>query len=243
MLVDVAATPDPVAPAALPQTTVLVVDVLRASTTIIAALGNGCAAIVPVADAAEARARARAEPEGTALVAGERRGEPLAGFDLGNSPIEFTRERVGGRLVFLTTSNGTRALLAARRAAAVGVAALVNATAAATWAAAEGRDLLVLCAGTRGRRSLEDEVCAGALVSHVLASDPRFVPTATALGAVGEAARYGKEVGRLREDSPWARHLVGAGRGADVDACLALDTTALVPRYVAGVDKVVLARG
>jgi len=241
--VDVAATPEAVAPAALPGTTVLVVDVLRASTTIIAALGSGCAAIVPVADAGEARARARAEPEGTALVAGERRGEPLAGFDLGNSPLEFTRERVGGRLVFLTTSNGTRALLAARPAAAVGVAALVNATAAASWAAAEGRDVLVLCAGARGRGSLEDEVCAGALVERVLAVDPRLAPTPAARRAVREAARYGKEVGRLRDDAPWARHLVGAGRGADVDVCLALDTTALVPRYLVGVDKVVLGRG
>jgi 2-phosphosulfolactate phosphatase len=240
---DVAATPNAVAPAVLPGTTVLVVDVLRASTTIIAALGNGSAAVVPVGDAAEARARARAEPEGTALIAGERRGEPLAGFDLGNSPLEFTRERVGGRLVFLTTSNGTRALLAARRAPAVGVAALVNATAAAAWAAAEGRDLLVLCAGARGRRALEDEVCAGALAASVLARDGRFVPTAGAQAARRAAARYGKEVGRLRDDAPWARHLVGAGRSLDVDACLALDTTTLVPRYLPGVDKIILGRG
>ena len=239
MRIDVATTPDAVAPEALAESTVLMVDVLRASTTMIAALGNGCAAIVPVADAAAARARARDYPEAEALVAGERRGEPLAGFDLGNSPLEFTRERVGGRVVFFTTSNGTRALLAARRAATVGIAALVNMTAAATWAAGEGRDVLVVCAGARGGRSLEDEVCAGLVVGHVLAGEIRFTSTAAAVQALEEGRRYGKDVGRLREDAAWARHLVRAGRGADVDACLMLDTTALVPRYVSSVDKVV----
>jgi len=238
--IDVAATPDAVAPAALAESTVLVVDVLRASTTMIAALGNGCAAIVPVADAAEARDRARSHLEGAALVAGEREGEPLAGFDLGNSPLEFTRARVAGRVVFFTTSNGTRTLLAARGAAAVGIAALVNMTAAATWAAGEGRDVLVVCAGARGRRALEDEVCAGLVVGHALADETRFAPTAAAVGALEEGRRYGKDVGRLREDAAWARHLVRAGRGADVDACLMLDTTALVPLYVTSVDKVVL---
>lgn len=240
MRVHVAATPDAVAPDALPGSTVLVIDVLRAATTMIAALGNGCAGIVPVADGDEARVRARAHREGPALVAGERRGEPLAGFDLGNSPLEFTRERVAGKHVFFTTSNGTRALLAVRRGAAIGIAALVNLTAAATWALGEGREVLVVCAGERGRRSLEDEVCAGLVVAHVLAGDSRAAASAAAMTAVAEARRYGKDVARLREDSAWARHLVRSGRGGDVDACLMLDTTALVPRYVTSVDKVVL---
>ncbi|PYN56350.1 MAG: 2-phosphosulfolactate phosphatase, partial [Candidatus Rokuibacteriota bacterium] len=137
MRVDVVLTADAVVPARLAGATVLVVDVLRASTTIIAALAAGCAGVTPVADPVEARRRAAAHG---ALLAGERRGEPIAGFDLGNSPLEFTRERVGGRTVVLTTSNGTRALLAAREASAIGIAAFVNLTAAGDWAVAEGRD-------------------------------------------------------------------------------------------------------
>src|SRR5439155_1754802 len=91
--VDVAVTPDGLDRAAVPTSTVLVVDVLRASTCIVTALANGCAAIVPVATPEEARARLAGLPE--ALVAGERRGEPRQGFDLGNSPLEFTRARHG----------------------------------------------------------------------------------------------------------------------------------------------------
>src|ERR1700675_510977 len=119
MRLDVALTADTVTPGQVRSSTVLVADVLRASTTMIVALGNGCAGLVPVADPAEALRRKRAAGDGV-LVAGEQRGEMVAGFDLGNSPLEFTRERVGGRLVIFTTSNGTRALLAARAAPAVG---------------------------------------------------------------------------------------------------------------------------
>ncbi|MBI2494321.1 MAG: 2-phosphosulfolactate phosphatase [Candidatus Rokubacteria bacterium] len=234
MRVHVVPTAEAVVPGQLAGVTVLVVDVLRASTTIVTALASGCTAVVPVGDAPSALSRARA---GGALAAGERRGEPLAGFDLGNSPLECGPERVGGRTVFFTTSNGTRALLAARGAAAVGVAALVNAGAAAAWAAAEGRDVVVLCAGERGRPSLEDDVCAGLLVERLTAAGR--APSPAALAALPAARRYGADVARLAADSAWARHLARRGRGRDVAACLALDTTRLVPVYLASVDKIV----
>jgi 2-phosphosulfolactate phosphatase len=238
--IDVAATPDGLDPAALAGATVVVIDVLRASTCIVTALGNGCEAIVPVASPEEARRRAAAL--GGALVAGERRGEPLEGFDLGNSPLEFTRGRVGGRIVVMTTSNGTRALVAARAAAAVGVAGFVNNAAAAAWALREGRNVLLLCAGERGARSLEDDVCAGMLVERLLTAQPTAAPTAEAERAADVARPYGKDVGRLAQDSSWARHLATVGRGRDVAACLALDGRTLVPVYLRDVDKVVAGR-
>lgn len=228
MRVDVALTPEGLDSEALPTSTVLVIDVLRASTTMIAALGNGCAGIVPVADAAEAFVR-RGTLDATALIAGERKGQTIEGFDLGNSPLEVTRERVGGRLIVFTTSNGTRALLAARTAAAVGVAALVNVSAAVTWALGEGRDVTVICAGERGGVSLEDNVCAGLLVDGLLRHDPVAELTQRAEEAREVGRAYGKAVARLAHDSPWARHLALSGRGDDVAACLALDTTPLVP--------------
>jgi 2-phosphosulfolactate phosphatase len=235
--VDVAFTADTVAPAQVQSATVLVVDVLRASTTMIAALTNGCAGIVPVADPDEARRRARSL-DGPTLIGGERKGETIAGFDVGNSPLEVTRERVAGRTLVFTTSNGTRALLAARGAPAVGVAAFVNLSAAALWALGGGRDVTVLCAGERGRVSLEDKVCAGMLVDRLSRDEPRAEATEAARAAVEAGRGYGKAVTRLAQDSPWARHLALAGRGADVAACLVLDTTTLVP--VVDVDKIVV---
>lgn len=240
MQVDVAPTAEAVGPAGLAGRAVLVVDVLRASTTIVTALANGCAGVVPVPDPETARRR-QAEVPG-ALIAGERRGEPLAGFDLGNSPLEFTAARVAGRCVIFTTSNGTRALLAARAAAAVAVAALVNLSAAAAWARAQGRDVTVACAGERGGRSLEDWVCAG-LLAERLADGPGAVLSEAGREAVAAARPYAGDVGRLGQDSAWALHLRAAGRGDDVTACLRVDTCALVPVYRADVDKIVRGCG
>jgi 2-phosphosulfolactate phosphatase len=238
---DVALTPAAVTPAALAGATALVVDVLRASTSLVTALAHGVREVVPVGDVEAARRLAADRPG--ALLAGERGGDPPPGFDLGNSPLEFTRERVGGRALVFTTSNGTRALLAARSAAAVGIAGFVNLTAAAGWAAGRGQDVVVVCAGELGARSLEDEVCAGLLIARLL--DARVSASASPeAGQVVAAARpYANDLGRLARDAPHARHLSERGRAADVAACLCLDAFALVPVYRTNVDKVVLPYG
>ncbi|HEY7650184.1 MAG TPA: 2-phosphosulfolactate phosphatase [Methylomirabilota bacterium] len=239
MRIDVVPTVEAVAPSALAGVVVLVVDVLRASTTMITALAHGCAGIVPVIDADEARRRAAALKAGSAVLAGERQGETIPGFVLGNSPLEVSAERVGGRTLVFTTSNGTRALLAARSAAAVGVAAFVNLSAAAAWARAGGRDVTVLCAGERGRISLEDHVCAGLLVERLAGPERDAQLSPRAHDAVTAGASYASDVARLARASSWARRLADRGRGGDVAACLALDTTTLVPVYQPDVDKVV----
>lgn len=241
MLIDVVPTVEAVAPSALAGVVVLMVDVLRASTTMITALANGCAGILPVADAEEARQRASALGPAIAVLGGERRGETIPGFSLGNSPLEVSAERVRGRTLVFTTSNGTRALLAARGAAAVGVAAFVNLGAAVAWARGGRRDVTVLCAGERGHLSLEDHVCAGLLAARLAGAEPEARLSPRAREAVRAGAGYAHDVARLAETSPWARHLAQRGRGGDVAACLTLDTTTLVPIYRPDVDKVVSA--
>jgi 2-phosphosulfolactate phosphatase len=241
--IDVVLTAESVAPDAVRGATVLVIDVLRASTTIVTALAHGCRALIPVADADEARQRARALEGEEPLLAGERRGEMIPGFDLGNSPVEVAEARLQGRTVLLTTSNGTRALLRARSAAAIGIAGLINRTAAASWVGEQGGPVVLVCAGERGGVSLEDQVCAGLLVDCLASAIPDADPSATAQAAAEIARPYGAEVGRLREDSRWARHLIRLGREADVDLCLALDTATLVPVYHPSVDEIVAGRG
>lgn len=237
MRVDVVLTPAAAIPTALAGCTALVIDVLRASTTMVTALANGCQALVPVAEVDEARRRVAAMPG--ALLAGERGGDPPEGFDLGNSPLEFTRERVGGRTIVFTTSNGTRALIAARPATAVGVAGFANLSAAAEWALGQGRSIVFVCAGELGARSAEDEVCAGLLVERVLSRQTGAVAGPAAVEAAAAGRRYAKDLARLSQDSPHARRLAAKGRSLDVAACLTLDGFALVPIYRADVDKVV----
>jgi 2-phosphosulfolactate phosphatase len=243
MRVDVVLTAERLTPEAVEGASVLVIDVLRASTTIVSALSHGCRALVPVADADEARRRARESGQEPPLLAGERRGETLPGFDLGNSPIEVAGPHIRGRTVLLTTSNGTRALIAARTAHAVGVAGFVNLAAAAAWAAAPGSPITLACAGERGAVSLEDQVCAGLLAICLERAAPPRTLTPAARAAARVAAPYAQALGRLRDDSRWARHLIRTGRGRDVDACLSLDTSALVPVYRPDVDEIVAGRG
>lgn len=238
MRIDVVLTADGVVPARLAGATALVIDVLRASTTIITALGNGAACVVPVETVEEARARKAALGAG-AILAGERDGDPPAGFDLGNSPLEFTAARVGGRTIVLTTSNGTRALTAARTAAAVGVAAFVNVAAAAAWAGSRDGDVVLVCSGSLGAPSLEDQVCAGVLVARLAADTPAATLTPAADEAQALGRRYAKDLERLARDAPHARGLARKGHAADIGVCLALDTSPVVPVLVPGVDKLV----
>ena len=227
MRVHVALTPGEFSALSLAGRVALVIDVLRASTTVVAACAAGCRQVIPVADAESARERARRHPGG-ALLAGERGGEPIAGFDLGNSPLEYTAARVGGRTIILTTTNGTAAMLAAAGADAAGVAALTNLHAATRWAVAQGRDITMLCSGETGRLSLEDAVCAGLLVDRLAAEGP-IDPTDGAMAALRVGQDYAQDLSRLHRDSTWARKLTRAGRDADLAVCLAMTGVDTVP--------------
>jgi phosphosulfolactate phosphohydrolase-like enzyme len=94
-----------------------------------------------------------------------------------------------------------------------------------------------------GRRSLEDEVCAGLIVEQVRAARPDAVLTPDAEAIAGQARPYAKDLGRLAQDSPWARQLGNRGRGADLAACLTLDTLSLVPIYRPNVDRILAPAG
>ena len=230
MHVHVALGPVEFASADLAGRAALVVDVLRATTSVVAACAAGCRSIIPVPDEAAARRVAARFPSGECLLAGERGGDPIPGFDLGNSPLEYTRDRVQGRVIVLTTTNGTRAMLAAEGAAAVAVASLTNAAAAARWARETGADITVLCAGEKGSFCLEDAVCAGFLVEALAAhasNGQRLSDAAVAARRI--AGAYAGRLERLVEDAAWARHLHKAGRTEDFAACLALSTVEQVP--------------
>ncbi len=234
MRVHVSLTPEDPRPSVLGGRAAIVVDVLRATTTVVAACAAGCLRIIPVADGDAAVAAAAGFPREEVLLAGERDGEPIAGFDLGNSPLEYTAERVAGRTLIFTTTNGTAVMRRAGLARAGAAAALTNVGAAAGWALAQGLDVTVLCSGDGGALSLEDAVCAGLLVQRMAARAPGLELSDAAVVALRLAGSYGGRLGDVRIDSRWARHLGARGRSADVDACLRLDTTLMVPVFRGG---------
>lgn len=157
----------------LSRTTAVVFDVLRATTSIVTALANGAEAVLPVATIEEALGLKKPLPQ--ALLAGERDGFRITSqqtgsvdFDLGNSPREFGPEIVGGKIIVMTTTNGTRALKAAERAERALVASFRNLNAVVKFLRAKAPEkLLIICSGTHEEASLEDTLGAGALASMV----------------------------------------------------------------------------
>ena len=152
----------------------VVVDVLRATTVMVHALSAGCAEIIPCGEIDEAREIAAGLPEGTVLLAGERQGLPIPGFDLGNSPADFTPGVCKGKTLVMTTTNGTRAILASLDAERVYIASFGNLRATSTELSVQflkkdhKHPVHIICAGTDGHISLEDSLLAGALAAQLV---------------------------------------------------------------------------
>jgi len=225
-VIDVAFTLEEVARQRLTGLSVVVIDVVRASTTIVTALAHGARGVLPVATPEDALARARAWPAGEAVVGGERGGSPPPGFDCGNSPAEYTPGRV---TVVFTTTNGTRALLAVEGARRVAVGGFVNARAVVAWLVRQGSDVLLVCAGESGRFCLEDAACAGVLADGFRAARPEAFVSDSARAAGLLHAHYAGDLGAMLHDAVWAQMLVAQGRGADLPLCAALDAFDVVP--------------
>ncbi len=159
--------PSLIPPGSLRGGVAVVVDVLRATTVMVRALANGCAAVIPCGEIDEARTVAAGLPPGTAFLGGERGGLPIPGFDLGNSPDDFTFEACQGKTLVMTTTNGTRAILASLEAERVYVASFANLKATADELTVQllkkdhGYPIHIVCAGTEGFISLEDSLLAG----------------------------------------------------------------------------------
>jgi 2-phosphosulfolactate phosphatase len=229
-VIDVAFTPEEASRVPLAGVTAVVLDVVRASTTIVAALEHGAPVVVPVGSPDDALARAGAWAGGPALAGGERGGVPPPGFECGNSPAEYTTGRIQGRPVVFTTTNGTRALLAVAGASRVAVGGFVNAAAVARWVASEPGDVLLVCAGEKGRFCLEDAVCAGLLVERLTGA----VAAATGLTDAARAAfllwrRYADDLEGMLEDATWAQALAAQGQGADLPLCIRVNVSEVVP--------------
>ena len=219
----------------LSETVCVVFDVLRATSTMVTALANGAAAMIPVEEIPEALALRQQQPD--LLLAGEREGvriqADLTGsiaFDLGNSPREFTAQRVRGRTIAITTTNGTRALRACARAKAVLIGSFLNLRATAdAIAAANPAHLLIVCSGTHDQAAYEDVLAAGALCDLIW---PNYVT-----GKVADSAWMARELFRLAQgDLPAAfaqsrnggRLLTLPDLRADVAYCAQRDILELV---------------
>ncbi len=217
----------------------VVIDVLRASTTVVTALHNGCRSIIPVTTLSEALKTATRYPG--ALLAGERKTLKPPHFDLGNSPLEYYAQRISDKDIILTTTNGTRALRTIENAESIVVAALVNLQAVAQFLLKSKKDVLICCAGTDGAFSLEDTLCAALLISELMEKNPDFTLSESAYWHVNALNSLVEKrddlsgaVKQLIERSDHARRLIKLGFAEDVEFCSRLNVMDVVPRFIDG---------
>lgn len=213
---------------------VIVIDVLRATSTMVTALANGCQALIPVLTPEEALEK-RMEIPG-ALLGGERRAMRIEGFDLGNSPFDYAPEKVGGKRVIMTTTNGTRAIRAAAEAKAVWMASFLNleSVVEAIYRLKQKvmlEGIVIFCAGTEDRFDLPDTLCAGMLID-ALGPDHQ-------LNDLGEAALRLYQISKHNlletiEQSDHGRRLLELGFKKDVIYCSTANILPIVPVLVNG---------
>jgi 2-phosphosulfolactate phosphatase len=235
MKLDVVFTPSGITPSEVQGRTVFVIDILRATTAMCAALYHGAKAIIPVAATEEALRLAQTIGSTDVLLAGEQNCVRIPGFQLGNSPLEMTEPVVRNKTIIVTTSNGTKALLACQGAGAVYPACAANLTLAggkARETLKRDRDMLIVCAGRDGSFSLDDAYCAGRLAVAALGGrKPRRGLNDAALATLDLVRRYGDNWERPLSYSRAGRELIKLGFRDDVLDAGRLDAYPVLPNF------------
>jgi 2-phosphosulfolactate phosphatase len=240
MNVDVAYLTGELSRVRLAGSTVVVFDVLRATTTITAALVAGVREIHVYGNTEAARSAAASAGTGSNIIlCGEEQCLPPLGFDLGNSPGAFDAAKHEGRCVCMSTTNGTRAILASRGAGRILTGALVNASAVANVVTEIGADAILLCAGTNGAIAAEDVIGAGAVV-HALRPLAKIRPQSDACWMSEDLfVTHRSDLAGALRTARGGRNVIAAGLEADVDFAARLDVLDLVGEVHAGEPPVI----
>ena len=208
---------------------VIVIDVLRATTVITTAISNGARDVIPVLEIEDALQLKK----NLELLGGERKGLKIDGFDLSNSPLEYTREIVLGKTVVMTTTNGTRAIHKSLDADRIFIGSVINGRAAAKRAVAENKDIVIVCAGTYGKFSLDDFICAGKIIYHAYNTGKYDLEDFAATAFMAYRDNKQDLIGYVKMASHY-NYLVSIGLEEDVKYCFTEDLVEVVPEFVNG---------
>jgi 2-phosphosulfolactate phosphatase len=217
--------------------TVVVIDVLRASTTIIAALQNGAKEIIPVATVEFAVKISGGMFGGQTLLGGERNTKKVEGFALGNSPLEYTPDIVSGKTIILYTTNGSRAIVKAKFSENLFICSYSNLSAVAKQILKLGKDFEVLCAGKSNSFSLEDSVCAGRLIKELLSKKKDIEISDTARAVVSLNKSFGADPLKLLRECEHGKLLLNNGFKEDLEYTAGVDTSYVIPYFTMNVLK------
>jgi 2-phosphosulfolactate phosphatase len=213
--------------------TSVVIDALRATTTIITALENGAKEIIPVGTVEFAVKVSGGMFGWQTLLGGERNTKKIEGFALGNSPLEYSTDIVTGKTVVLYTTNGTKAISKAKFSSKLFICAFLNISALAKHLAELNDDLEIICSGRSNNFSLEDSVCAGKLISEIEKLNGELILTDSARASQSLSKSYGKSILKMLKETEHGKLLIENGFEEDLALCSKLNSTNAIP-YLTG---------
>jgi len=235
MKIDIQSIPSPPNPNVLSNLSVVVIDVLRATSVMVYAMSQGAREIIPVATVEEAFQRAKTFPLGTTFLGGERNSQKIEGFDFGNSPREYGAEKVKDKRLILTTTNGTKAFHSVSSGKEIMVGSFFNLRAAAQRCFELNRDLLIFPSGNGGIFSLEDTVCGGMLIDLILKMKKKYVMlTDASQSAHILYQRFREDLLEAFQLSNHGKDLIDLGLEDDLRYCAQVDITEIVPTFKGG---------
>jgi 2-phosphosulfolactate phosphatase len=228
--------PFPIPAGLLSNRVVVVIDVLRATSVMVQAMSQGAGEIIPVKTVEDAFQMAKRFPPDTTVLGGERESRKIEGFDLGNSPREYQGEKVRGKRLILTTTNGTKAFHAVSSGKKVLVGSFLNIAAVAGKCFELGQDVLIYLSGDEGDFSLEDTVCGGMLVDRIIQKGEKsLLLTDASRSAHILFQKFEANIAESFYLSQHGRSLVDRGFEEDLPYCAQVDISNLVPVFKEGV--------
>jgi 2-phosphosulfolactate phosphatase len=204
---------------------VVIIDIFRATSSICYGIENGAEAIIPVSEVEECAAYR--EKGLNYLLAAERNGEVVTGFDFGNSPFAYTPEKVAGKTVVLTTTNGTHALHLSRNAKKIVIGSFLNLTALCNWLKTQDDNILLVCAGWKNNFNLEDTLFAGAVVEQLKANGYTLDDPALAANDLYQIGQ--NNIAQYLEKTSHGERLKKLGIEKDIAFCLQVDIAIAIP--------------
>ena len=230
MKLDVIFTADEIREEKIDGKNIVVIDVLRATTVMITALAKGVKRIHVFEDTEDVIESSQGIEE--AILCGERKGLKVEGFHYGNSPLEYGSD-VEGKIMYMTTSNGTKALVRSDRGNKIFIGAFINLQAVVEKILEEDSDTVIVCAGTDGEFTMDDSLCAGTMIKKIC--ERKEVSLTDAALAVRGLTSSEKGIHRILEESKHYTYLKKIGFQKDLEYCLTSDTFDTVPCYRDGV--------
>jgi len=212
--------------------TTVVIDVLRATTTIVNALNNGAKEIIPVSSIEFAM---KVSAGGQMLLGGERNAEKIDGFAFGNSPLEYTEEAVKGKSIILFTTNGSKALVRAKFSANLFVGSFCNGNSVVKKVLKTKQDLEILCSGNNGMYCLEDSICAGMLIEQIIAEKESVELDDASNTCLILYKKNKRKLRKMLSETDHGKNLIVKGFDDDIGFAAKENTCKIVPQYIDGV--------